>query len=101
MNLGTSKEKRSTAAFVFEFELLVIQNRPPGRVCVCVDLLKRSKTYTLASIYLSMLLLGVFITTQRHSSSLLFLFGLKKAGGQSSLMLLCPTKLCIKEGSQG
>ena len=23
------------------------------------------------------------------------------AGGQSSLMLLCPTKLCIKEGSQG
>ena len=44
-------------------------------VCVCVDRLKRRKTS---------------ITIK-----------LNFAGGQSSLMLLCPTKLCIKEGSQG
>ena len=40
-------------------------------VCVCVDLLKRCETCTCPF----------------------------SAGGQSSLMLLCPTKLCIKNGS--
>ena len=43
-------------------------------LCVCVGRLKRRKT-CIVSYHI--------------------------AGGQSSLMLLCPTKLCIKEGSQG
>ena len=49
------------------------------KVCVCVTRLKRRKT----------------------SIGCLFMFSIYRnhAGGQSSLMLLCPTKLCIREGS--
>jgi len=52
---------------------------------VCVYLLKRSKTCTCSCVVFMMIFLADF---QR----------IVWAGGQSSLMLLCPMKLCIKEG---
>ena len=84
-------------------------------VCVCVELLKRSKTCTSITLALFWqyinLFRGVALTSGILHVHLFFVlvlagkefpyFNTILAGGQSSLMLLCPTKLCIKEGSQG
>ena len=84
-------------------------------VCVCVELLKRSKTCTSITLaifwqYMNLFRGAALTSGFSHVHLLIFLCLLKQfdpfcstilAGGQSSLMLLCPTKLCIKEGSQG
>ena len=95
--------------------LLVLSKCVCVCVCVCVELLKRSKTCTRITLALFWQYINLFrgadLTSGFPHVHLFFVLVLAEkefpycntilAGGQSSLMLLCPTKLCIKEGSQG
>ena len=87
-------------------------NTQPSWLGVCVYLLKRSKTCIISGWWISCWRTIDWITFTLWSSFTRFAVQYETiwhvtagkhfvAGGQSSSMLLCPTKLCIKEGSQG
>ena len=87
--------------------------RPCGRVCVCVDLLKRSKTRTMHVMFISLLLV-FFITHRCISTNVIFTstsrgipaqkisggdfcFYFNKQGGSESLSIHCPTKTVVRD----